>query len=478
MAQVLGFINHAENFYGTDQSDTGQYSAPSSWLTNIPRMKYMWTVEFELNKPTNPEIMEMIQGNGQVGSITNIAKSVQLPDLAFNTVTLNQYNKKRHVHTHGEWQPIQMVFHDTVSNRLEKILMDYRKYYWVSEDYPGLKHIRDRDQTSSQFASNFGMRAIAEPTDNYFKSITINREWAGKSDQYVLINPKITSFAHDTLDYTSNDTVQWTLTVSYEAVEFRSGKQPARPNGPNLTYLSYSKGQDAGPAEGTGLDNASNTGGNGTPDGQQDGGFSGEDMADLKNWDETGGPPSGTDAMAPYDEFAGVDDAVAKQEAEKNSWGNQLKDKFSSIKENVGGLYQKAQDFSIGGIPVGKAINPQNIGSTIAIGATIATNKNALKNPAFLLGAVNKVASGIPGAGQYLNSGALQTAAVVGTVAAGAKGVKGLGAVAAIAAGYGLLGTTSSQKNTFGEQPGHTGDPVQTPMASFVNNKNDIPGRF
>ena len=38
--------------------------------------------------------------------------------------------------------------------------------------------------------------------------------------------------------------------------------------------------------------------------------------------------------------------------------------------------------------------------------------------------------------------------------------------------------STTSQKNTFGEQPGHTGDPVQTPMASFVNNKNDIPGRF
>lgn len=450
MAEVLGFINHAENFYGTDQFDTGSYSSPSVWLTNIPRMKYTWTVEFTLNNPVDPTVNEMLHGNGAVGSITNIAKTVQMPDLQFTTVTLNQYNKKRHLHTTGEWQPIQIVFHDTVSNRLEKVLRDYRDFYWASEGKTGLQHIRDRDQTSDQFNSQVGMRAIPMKDDNYFKSITINREWMGKVDQYILINPKITAFTHDTLDYTANDTLSWTLTVAYEGVELVEGKQPARPDGPNLEYVSF-KGAPGTAADaaggGLGLGAAGMIGGNGSPGEDVAGGFSTPAAAD------------GTD-NSPDGPGDASSDAIASTEP---SWADQISDKYKSIKENVAGAYKDAQNFSIGGIPVGKAINPQNIGTTLAIGASIySTGGKALKNPAFLLGAVNKVASGIPGANKYLNSGALQTAVVIGAAAASKGGLKGLATVGAISAGYALLGGTSSG----------------TPMQSFLQDKNHIEGRF
>jgi hypothetical protein len=456
MAEVLGFINHAENFYGTDQFDTGSYSSPSVWLTNIPRMKYTWTVEFVINNPVDSTVNEMIHGNGAVGSITNIAKSVQMPDLQFSTVTLNQYNKKRHVHTTGEWQPIQIVFHDTVSNRLEKILRDYRDFYWASEGATGLKHIRDRDQTSDQFNSQVGMRAIPLKDDNYFKSIAINREWMGKVDQYILINPKITAFTHDTLDYTSSDTLSWTLTVSYEGVELVEQQYPSRPDGPNLEYVSY-KGHEVNGGGGSnalgaamaglGLGALGMSGGAGTPPGDTTGGFSSPDSADATDNGPDGPGAAGTDSMSGSDP----------------TWADQISDKYKSIKENVAGAYQDAQNFSIGGIPVGKAINPQNIGTTLAIGAAIySTGGKALKNPAFLLGVVNKVASGIPGANKYLNSGALQTAAVVAAAATSKNGLKGLATVGAISAGYALLGGTSSQ----------------TPMQSFLQDKNHIEGRF
>jgi hypothetical protein len=444
MAQVLGFINHAENFYGTDQLDTGQYSAPSTWLTNIPRMKFMWTVEFELNFPEDPDIQRMLQGDDLVGSITNIAKSVQLPDLQFNTLTLNQYNKKRHVHTGGDWQPIQMVFHDTVSNRFEKVLNDYKKYYWVSENNPGLQNLRQRDQTSDNFGGNVGMKAIPYANDNYFKSITINREWMGRTDQYVLINPKITSFVHDTMDYSSNDTAQWTITVAYEGVEFIPGnadspnrKEPT----PSLTYTSYYT--QGGAADGTGLSSAGMTGGNGTPEGDETGGFSGQSLTESL----------GLEGTAVGDAIDGIADGISDAT-------DLISEKYNSLKENVAEAYKDAQNFSIGGIPVGKAINPQNIGTTLAVGAQIySTGGKALKNPAFLLGVGTKIASGIPGASKYLNYG---TAAVAGVAAYQKGGIKGLATTALIAGGYSMFG----------------GKSTQTPMQSFLEDKNNNPGRY
>lgn len=469
MALVLGFKNHATEYVGTNEYDTGEYNSPSVWLTNIPRMKFNWTVEFMLNNP-DPEIQELLDGNDLVGSMTNVAKTVQLPDLNFDTQTLNQYNKRRHIHVKGEYQPIQMSFHDNVSGRFEKLLNAYKKFYWASDSYPGLDHIRQRDQTSDQFVSNFGMLAIKNTNDNFFKSIAINREWMGKTDQYLLINPKITAMQHDTLDYASNDTLQWTITVTYEALETR-WQQPAdgynRPGLSSLTYASYQSDAQAQAAAGTGLENASNTGGQEPPEGEVDGGFSGEDTSDLNDWNETGVGDASQDSMAAYDEFAGLDEAVAKQEAEKASWKNQLAEKFSSLKENVAGAYQKAQNFSVGGIPVGKAINPQNIGTTVALGTAIATSKGgALKNPAFLLGAVGKVASGIPGASQYMGG---ITAGVAGYSAYKSGGLKGLATVGAVSAAYWL--NNQKSPNALPAQADWATNPSKTPyspMQSFI----------
>ena len=470
MALVLGFKNHATEYYGTNEYDTGEYKSPSVWLTNIPRLKFNWTVEFEMNYG-DPAIAELLQGNDLVGSITNIAKTVQLPDLNFDTQTVNQYNKRRKVHVKGEWQPVQITFHDNVSNRLEKILQAYRNFYWASEDpNQGLLDYRSRDQTSDNFNSRVGMTAVPFATDNFFKSISINREWQGKSDQYILINPKIVQFQHDTLDYSSNDPVGWTITFDYEAVETRLSNKPTIPGGygPNYPYTSYQSDAQANAAAGTGLDNASNTGGNGPELAENGGGFSGEeDMSDLADWQEPGTGDSASDPMAAYDEFAGVDDAVAKQAEEKASWKNQMAEKFSSFKENVAGAYQSAQNFSVGGIPVGKAINPQNIGTTIALGTSIyATGGKALKNPAFLLGAANKVASGIPGASQYMGG---ITAGLVGVATYQKGGLKGLAVLGGASAASWLMGQGGKSQNTFGDQTWGGGSKTPySPMQSFI----------
>ena len=454
MALVLGFKNHATEYYGTNEYDTGEFKSPSVWLTNIPRMKFNWTVEFMLNNP-DPEIQELLDGNDLVGSMTNVAKTVQLPDLNLDTQVVNQYNKKRNVHVKGEWQPIQMTFHDSVSGRFEKLLQGYKNFYWASEAQTGLKDIRARDQISDQFSSNFGMLAIANRDDNYFKSITINREWMGKTDQYILINPKITVMQHDTLDYASNDTVQWTITVVYEAVETRWGQQPARIGADAMDYASYQSDAQANAAAGTGLLNASNTGGNGTPPEDVIGGFSGQEEADGYEGADYEVGDSSSDSMAAYDEFAGVDDAVAKQAEENASWKNQIAEKFTSMKENISGAYQKAQNFSVGGIPVGKAINPQNIGTTLSMATAI--KGGALKNPAFLLGAGTKIASGIPGASQYMGG---ITAGIAGYSAYQKGGLKGLATVGAVSAAAWLSNSSKTPYSPMQSFIGGDGNPA------------------
>lgn len=462
MAQVLGFKNHATEYYGTNDYDTGEYKSPSVWLSNIPRMKFNWTVEFMLNNP-DPELQDLLDGNDLVGSMTNIAKTVQLPDLNFDTQVVNQYNKKRNVHVKGEWQPIQMTFHDNVSGRFEKLLQGYKDFNWASEAQTGLNDIRARDQISDQFSSNVGMLAIANRDDNFFKSITINREWMGKTDQYILINPKISVIQHDTLDYSSNDTVQWTITVVYEGVETRWQQEPARIGAEAMDYVSYQSDAQGSAAAGTGLENASNTGGQGTPQEDVIGGFSGQDeTADGYEGADYEVGDASTDSMAPYDEFAGLDDAVAKQAEENASWKNQIAEKFNSLRENVSGAYQKAQNFSVGGIPVGKAINPQNIGTTVSLATSIAATKGgALKNPAFLLGAGNKIASGIPGASQYMGG---ITAGIAGYSAYQKSGLKGLAMVGGISAAAWL---SNSSKTPY------------SPMQSFVgNDSSNANGRY
>ena len=90
----------------------------------------------------------------------------------------------------------------------------------------------------------------------------------------------------------------------------------------------------------------------------------------------------------------------------------------------------------------------------------------ALKNPAFLLGAANKVASGIPGASQYMGG---ITAGLVGVATYQKGGLKGLAVLGGASAASWLMGQGGKSQNTFGDQTWGGGSKTPySPMQSFI----------
>lgn len=200
-----------------------------------------------------------------------LVKSVRLPGFKFDVKTHNQYNRKNLAINKIHYDPIEITFHDDMSNIIRDFWFGYYQYYNQDPRYTKFIGVQQGvnipDEWSSsggagktsfsnaydvEMASNWGLDTQEKGTDtapspsaglsrttNAFKSIRIyqfsrsrTRPPAGSNKaaknnarytEYVLVNPVITSFSHDTLDYSENGFSTHTMNIDYETVLYNSG---------------------------------------------------------------------------------------------------------------------------------------------------------------------------------------------------------------------------------------------------------------
>lgn len=232
--------------------------ASKTFLTNgyefVPRTKFSFHVYFTINTAYVP-LLSQAFSNQDIATIGLMVKNVQLPNYNINVETMNQYNRKRLIQTKIDYQPVQFEFHDDGGDLIRNMWYTYYSYYYKdpSQKYDNLapnngnlgpliatpnafdynaKDTYDNSRSVNDWGfigeSYTDGKDIASATYSgkkpFFRDIRIfglsKHKWAS----YVLINPMITEWQHDTYDYAQGGgMMNHRMTLRYETVKYGTG---------------------------------------------------------------------------------------------------------------------------------------------------------------------------------------------------------------------------------------------------------------
>ena len=213
-----------------------------------PRLKFLFHTFFNINTAQIPALQAAFP---DLNSIGLSVKTVDLPSYQISVDTLNQYNRKRLVQSRIDYQPITITFHDDGGDTIRNLWYNYFAYYYKdpSQKYEGVPNTNGtsgnnqvtptgfayntRDTyTNDRFVQDWGYigESYSDGTTSpggkpqFFRDIKIYGLNQHKFAAYVLVNPMITDWRHDTYDYSQgNGTMIHTVTIKYETVKYYSG---------------------------------------------------------------------------------------------------------------------------------------------------------------------------------------------------------------------------------------------------------------
>jgi hypothetical protein len=186
----------------------------------MPRQKFLFYATF------NP--------GPSIGSIRNFStwqsgfafqiKEIDRPKASPVLRELNQYNRRRVVHTGIKFDPVNIQFHDTVDDRVLRVWRDY--YKWFFGEGRG-KSTAIWNESVIVPRENMGLSngwGFAPPdtvkNTNFFSSLDVYTFYGKKFSQVRMYNPKITTINFDTLETTSSEMLGVQMTVEHEGHEY------------------------------------------------------------------------------------------------------------------------------------------------------------------------------------------------------------------------------------------------------------------
>lgn len=185
-----------------------------------PKTKYLYHVNFRINQSAISNLNFQFKHRNEINMLV---KTAELPKFQVQTETLNQYNRKKNVQTKIDYQPITIKFHDDNLGVTRQLWENYFSYYYG-------------DPVAAKNSSAYNRNAMQGPNfirskyglDNgstvpFFSSIVIFQMGKKSWNSYTLINPMISAWSHDSLDYSSSQPAEQTMTVIYESVSYGSG---------------------------------------------------------------------------------------------------------------------------------------------------------------------------------------------------------------------------------------------------------------
>lgn len=190
-------------------------------LELAPKSKFNFHVVFSINPVAVRNMDFYFRRRNEVGMLV---KSVELPKFSIATETLNQYNRKKVVQTKVDYTPVNIRFHDDNLGVTRQLWENYFSYYYAdptAAKIPGAYN-RIAMANGSYIRSPYGFDNNS--TIQFFDKITIYQMGKRRWTSYTLVNPMITAWNHDSLDYSSNQPGEQSMTVAYEAVSYDTGQ--------------------------------------------------------------------------------------------------------------------------------------------------------------------------------------------------------------------------------------------------------------
>jgi hypothetical protein len=243
-------------FFGNDYLKDYTHASKtfrSAGYENSPRTKFLFHVFFNINGniPGLRNGPNAVFDNVNTSTIGLLIKNIELPKFEIDTEVLNQYNRKRIIQKKINYAPVNMTFHDDAGDLIRTLWYNYYSYYYKdpSQSYRGQantngsigpsatqangfnyngRDLYEKDRLVNDWGyigeSYFDGTAAQSGKPPFFTDISIYGFNQHKWVEYVLINPLISSWAHDEYDYyQGNGIMENKVTIQYETVKYYKG---------------------------------------------------------------------------------------------------------------------------------------------------------------------------------------------------------------------------------------------------------------
>jgi len=198
-------------------------------LRLAPKQKFLYHVSFSINTNALKSLNFKYQHQNEINMLV---KTAELPKFQIQTETLNQYNRKKVVQVKIDYQPINIRFHDDNLGVVGQLWQNYFGYYYgdpAAANIPGAYN-RTAMQNSSFIRGRYGLDNNSSIP--FFNNITIYQMAKRTFYAYKLVNPVITAWNHDSLDYSNSQPSEQSMTIAYESVAYSTGAvSPGNPPG-------------------------------------------------------------------------------------------------------------------------------------------------------------------------------------------------------------------------------------------------------
>jgi len=186
-----------------------------------PRTKFLFYVHFELNKHA---IRAPSFTNNHQEEIGLLVKTAELPKFNFDTVTKNQYNRKKIVYKGINYDPVNITMHDDNAGVVNAMWAVYYGYYIADRHNPTAAYEANHLRPTKTPKDNFRYGMDNDITAPFFKSVTIYTMSRRRFLGYTLMNPRIKSWSHGNMDHSASEFAESSMTLEYEAVKYSAGQ--------------------------------------------------------------------------------------------------------------------------------------------------------------------------------------------------------------------------------------------------------------
>lgn len=186
-----------------------------------PKHKFLFHVYFNINPATLADINLTQRHKNEIGMLV---KSVDLPGYSVTAETANQYNRKKNVQITHKFNEISLSFHDDNMGVINQLWQNYYAYYYADSRAAfepgafGKTATKSFDYINSKYGLDNGSKAP------FFNYITIYQMARHEYVSYRLVNPIITGWNHNKVDYGQTGVHDNTVKLAYEAVAYGSGQ--------------------------------------------------------------------------------------------------------------------------------------------------------------------------------------------------------------------------------------------------------------
>jgi hypothetical protein len=185
-----------------------------------PRTKFNFYVRFEVD-PSVVKSTTFTQKH--INEVGLLVKSTDLPKYNFETITKNQYNRKKILYKMMNYEPLTFTMHDDSAGIINALWALYYGYYIADRANPPTAYEDSEYRPANDERSKFRYGLDNNISAPFLKSISIYTMSRRRFVGYTLVNPKIKSWQHGQVAYAENDVLESTMSVEYEAVYYTSG---------------------------------------------------------------------------------------------------------------------------------------------------------------------------------------------------------------------------------------------------------------